>query len=272
LAPARLRQETGNFVSRPLLQSALRETQRHFVDPRVPAGLVMVALILGFAGPFGTYGELDILPRLAYWAAVVVTTYAVGYFTTQLLQDLLRSQVPHRLLRGGLVGAVTGLPVTAVVVALNLLAFGERAGTVIDVVSLWLNVTLIAIGVVAMSVLLFREANAPDAADANAKPALLDRLPLPQRAPLVSISVTDHYVEVTTEKGKALVLMRLSDAIRETPPTPGLQIHRSHWVALEAVARTVRTGDKLLVELKDGRRLPVSRSYTRDVRDAGLVV
>lgn len=78
--------------------------------------------------------------------------------------------------------------------------------------------------------------------------------------------------EVTTEKGKALVLMRLSDAIRETPPTPGLQIHRSHWVAVDAVARTVRTGDKLLVELKDGRRLPVSRSYTRDVRDAGLVV
>jgi len=125
---------------------------------------------------------------------------------------------------------------------------------------------------VAMSVLLFREPRAPDAADANAKPALLDRLPLPQRAPLVSISVTDHYVEVSTEKGKTLVLMRLSDAIRETRPTRGLQIHRSHWVALEAVARTVRNGDKLLIELKDGRRLPVSRSFARDVRDARLVV
>ena len=232
----------------------------------------MVALILGFAGPFGTYDELETLPRLLYWAAVVVLTYATGFFATQVLQDLMRPRVHHRLLRGGLVGALSGAPITAVVIGLNVVTFGPRANSVIDPLTLWLNVTLIAIGVVAMSVLLFRAPAETAPPPEAASPALLDRLPLPQRGPLVSLSVTDHYVEVTTEKGKALLLLRLSDAIRETAPTPGMQIHRSHWVALSAVSRTVRNGDKLLLELKDGRRLPVSRSFARDVRDAGLVV
>ena len=48
-----------------------------------------------------------------------------------------------------------------------------------------------------------------------------------------------NYVEVWTERGTHLVLMRLSDAIRETAGENGLQIHRSHWVALGAVKRTL---------------------------------
>ena len=94
---------------------------------------------------------------------------------------------------------------------------------------------------------------------------------MPQRGTLVSLSVTDHYVEVATSKGRALVLIRLSDAIKETSPTAGLRIHRSHWVALEAVVRVLRLDGRLVVELKDGRRLPVSRSYAGDLRAAGLM-
>lgn len=118
--------------------------------------------------------------------------------------------------------------------------------------------------------MLIQRSIAPPAPPALAAPALLERLPLPQRGPLLSLSVADHYVEVTTEKGRSLLLIRLSDAIREAHPTVGLQIHRSHWVALDAVARTIRVDGKLLVELKDGRRLPISRSYADPARAAGL--
>ena len=65
--------------------------------------------------------------------------------------------------------------------------------------------------------------------------------------------------------------MRFADAIRETDGVNGLQIHRSHWVALDAVAGTHRHNGRLFLAMQDGTRLPVSRSRAEEVRGAGLV-
>lgn len=78
-------------------------------------------------------------------------------------------------------------------------------------------------------------------------------------------------MEVTTARGRSLLLMRLSDAIREGQPTPALQVHRSHWVALAAVRRATRRNGKPVLELETGVEVPVSRSYLPVVREAGLI-
>ena len=65
-------------------------------------------------------------------------------------------------------------------------------------------------------------------------------MPLPQRGGLLALSVEDHYVDIVTDKGKTLVLMRLADAMKETGSVAGLQIHRSHWVARGAVIKAHR--------------------------------
>lgn len=75
-----------------------------------------------------------------------------------------------------------------------------------------------------------------------------------------------------TDKGSGLLLMRLSDAICETAGVDGVQIHRSHWVALAAVQRVVRADGKPFAELASGRRLPISRGYMAAAKAAGLVV
>jgi DNA-binding LytR/AlgR family response regulator len=103
-------------------------------------------------------------------------------------------------------------------------------------------------------------------------PPILERVPLPQRGALLALIVEDHYVDIVTERGKTLVLMRLADAIRETTGVPGLQIHRSHWVACAAVVKAHRSDGKVVLELSNGLRLPVSRGYLPAARDAGLVV
>lgn len=250
---------------------ALRETRRHFSDPRVLGAIAIVALILGISGPFGSFEGLETPARLAYWAAVVLAAYVTATTLLRMVRHWLASRLHHPAVRILAAGAVAGLPVTAVVVAINLVVFGLDAGwRVIDPVALWLSVTLIAMGVSAISILVERSIAPHPAALLDTTPALLERLPLPLRGPLLSLSVADHYVEVTTAKGRGLVLMRLSDAIREARPTPGLQIHRSHWVALDAVARTFRAEGRLVVELKDGRRLPISRGYLATAREAGL--
>jgi DNA-binding LytR/AlgR family response regulator len=67
-----------------------------------------------------------------------------------------------------------------------------------------------------------------------------------------------------------MLLMRLSDAIAETEPTPGFQIHRSHWVAQDAIGSVHSTSRKSEVVLHSGERLPVSRTYLPQLKDAGF--
>lgn len=80
----------------------------------------------------------------------------------------------------------------------------------------------------------------------------------------------DHYVDVHTDKGNTLVLMRLADAIAEMEGVSGMQIHRSHWVALDAVAGSLRKDGRLFLRMTDEKLLPVSRSSLDAVRVAGL--
>ncbi len=94
----------------------------------------------------------------------------------------------------------------------------------------------------------------------------LKRLPYELGGQILSLSMQDHYVEVTTAKGTELILIRFQVAIKEVGVIAGTQIHRSHWVALNGMRRLQRQNGKLFVELVDGRSLPVSRTYAQTVR------
>lgn len=100
---------------------------------------------------------------------------------------------------------------------------------------------------------------------------LLERLPLDKRGDLVALSVEDHYVRIKTTIGTEMILMRLSDAIRETGDTRGDQVHRSHWVSYDQVASARREGDRAILTLKDGGEIPVSRANLPKIREAGLL-
>ena len=232
--------------------------------------LLVLGLVVGLVGPFGTFETMAMVPRLAYWMAIVVGTSALGAFVAGLAERVLPRSWPP-LAIGALAGAAAGPAIALFVLLLNIATFGPGV-TPIGFLTLLLYCTLISAAVTALSALFAPAANvrAADAVSA-AEPALLQRLPRPQRGRLIHIAVSDHYVDVTTDKGTSLVLMRLSDAIRETAPVPGLQVHRSHWVALDAVRRGTRREGKPVLELENGTIVPVSRSYLDAVRAAGLL-
>jgi DNA-binding LytR/AlgR family response regulator len=116
-----------------------------------------------------------------------------------------------------------------------------------------------------------RAASAAVAPAAPKRPRVVDRLPPAQRGQLTHMSMQDHYVDVRTDRGGGLVLMRFADAIAETDGTAGVQIHRSHWVASNAVEKAIRRDGKLVLKLTDGTELPVSRSFQPAVKEAGLL-
>ncbi|MEP6567962.1 MAG: LytTR family DNA-binding domain-containing protein [Mesorhizobium sp.] len=278
-----------------LLHLTLREMQALLFSPRFWGVILVVSLVLGITGPFGTYEQLDLMPRLAYWLALALATFAVGYLSIKLTLGALLGAKGARPLRSAIAGIAAGVPVALVVLSFNLALFGGPVPHAADIAKLFINCSLIAAAISFLSTLASssppREATTAAASpvarteeeqttsDQRVSPALsqpmrpplIDRLPHAARGKLAYLSMQDHYVEVHTDKGTTLVLMRLADAIREAGDVAGLQIHRSHWVALDAVTGSRRKDGKLYLRLADDALLPVSRSCLDAVRKAGLV-
>lgn len=246
-----------------------------------PATLVVLlgaAAVLAIMGPFGTDRLLGLVPRALYWLAICFPTYAAGVMISVLLEPRL-TRWPEPL-AVALQALGIGCAVSALVLLVNAVTFGWRpSGTE------WPTFlgTIFAIALIVTIVLhIARRHSAPPAAAQDpqkapqkaphlAPPPLLDRLPFDKRGALVALSVEDHYVRVRTSKGEDLVLMRLSDAIREVGDTAGAQVHRSHWVAWDQIRAARREKDRAILTVTGGHDIPVSRANLPVIKEAGLL-
>jgi hypothetical protein len=84
---------------------------------------------------------------------------------------------------------------------------------------------------------------------------------------LVSMTSELHYVNVRTTVGSGLLLYNLRDAISELNPDSGIQIHRSHWVALTQITKLKKSKEGYVCELSSGDVFPVSRRRIAEVRE-----
>jgi DNA-binding LytR/AlgR family response regulator len=105
-----------------------------------------------------------------------------------------------------------------------------------------------------------------------APPKFLERLPLKLRGcDLWAVEAEDHYLRLHTSKGQDLILLRLADAIAELDGIEGAQVHRSWWVARDAIAEAERGDGRATLTLKDGSQVPVSRTYAKMLRDRNWI-
>ena len=254
------------------MQFTKRELQDVLFSPILWAGLGGTSILLGMIGPFGTYDQLPLAARLAYWTAIVVATYIGGLAVVHFVSHLLYGENRGDVIGYALAGALAGIPVAAIVAAINRLVFAELSGFGFLTA---LPYTVAAGALVSALVAFFSQRLSAPAAAAPAghpppRPRLLDRLPTEKRGRITRLSMQDHYVEVHTDRGSALILMRMTDAIAEAEGIDGLRIHRSHWVARDAVEQVERRGGRLVLRLRCGAELPVSRSHYDAVRSAGF--
>ncbi len=135
------------------------------------------------------------------------------------------------------------------------------------------GITAIIILVVQCTMALARYAFAPTPEIPLEHPqtTFLRRLPLDRRGPLIRLEAQDHYLNVVTQKGSALVLLRLQVAVKALQDVDGFQSHRSHWVAKDDVTKHRRVQGCDFLVLISGDEIPVSRSYGPAVQDAGLI-
>ena len=132
-------------------------------------------------------------------------------------------------------------------------------------------VLLISMAMLALTVLSQRRPALTHSAPIGS-PTIAFHSRLPPRlrdAEIHAIQAEDHYLRLHTSAGQDLILMRLSDAIGELEGLEGARVHRSWWVARQAVIGAATSDGRASLSLKGGLNAPVSRTYVRSLRDEG---
>lgn len=249
------------------LQSALRETRAMYRSRAALTTMTVLGLVAGLTGPFGTFETLSLPLSVLYWLLVALLTGGIGTFGAVFAEALTLRGRAGPAARIAVMALGAALPVTLAVLALSALFFQASRSPAPGAATLFVYCLGVSLAVFVVLELVVAPSMArPGTGTAPAAPEILKRLPPAARGALSHMSMADHYVEIHTERGHAMVLMRLSDAIKETRGTDGLQIHRSHWVARDAVRGFKRENGRTMLELKDGTCLPVSRSFLAPVR------
>lgn len=249
---------------------------------RLGIGVIMVLALGAVFAFFGVY-DTDALPfykRYVFWTSTMAAGTAANIIVAPwVVNDLLRGR--HIALQLLVIAALISVPVTVVLALFN----SETAH--LWTLTIWaiqyfyvivVSLLLVVGGYVCLKALGWIGAPPAPSEAAPSKPAtisqtqkFMERLPIKYRgAALYAISSEDHYLRVHTDRGEDLILMRLSDAMRELDGADGLQTHRSWWVARDGVAEINRDNGKQALILKSGAIAPVSRSFASAVRDAGF--
>ncbi len=244
------------------------------------AGLhILIAAAIGAVvatiGPFGTFVRMPTGARYLYWLIIIPLNWA------QILAaviGLVRWSAAARWPETAVVSA--GCVIASVPAAFEVLLLeawlGPPGHAPPAFLGVWPYVVLLSL-VIALPVIkigrgvlpLPNAAPAVRPAAGPTAPNFLGRVPRHVRGAPLCLASEDHYLRVHTAAGSALILYRLADAIEELAGMDGIQVHRSFWVAADAVAGVERSGRRVSLRLTNGLLVPVSRTFLAKVRAAG---
>jgi hypothetical protein len=239
---------------------------RHWIGTlKKLGGMALAAVWATIMQPFGFRAPGTIGLTLIYWLLIIGVTFPMGFVIRNFC-----ARRSHRPWRSALSAAVAmAIAVTLVVYAMNMVFLGwgpleaERLGRV-----------FVSGGpVAALVILLVHMVLAPglEGLDQSQSPKttrLMERLPGGARGPIQHLAEEDHYTRVTTPQGNSLVLLRFAEAVA---PTPGLQVHRSHWVSHDAIDKAERRGNAAQLILTNGSIILLSRGHMPELRAKGIL-
>ena len=266
--------------------------------------MLMMAGVVGFLGPFGTYLEANFLSRVGTWWALLMGAYVLVRPSVALWRVVAQSAA---LPQGTLVFwgvVVSSFPLATLWTWVSAHSFGALNGYT----GLLPFALLCALAVLAVTwwsekaearLSVGGDNSGPAPADARSPapneaeqtsrsvqgpvvgtsrgetlgthPRLASRLGADFQPPIIAAQSEDHYVRVHGTKGSELVLMRLRDAIAELDGIEGEQVHRSWWVARDAVSSVERAGRSLQLRLTNGLTVPVARESAERLQRNGFL-
>ncbi|MFD0916345.1 LytTR family DNA-binding domain-containing protein [Pseudahrensia aquimaris] len=259
-----------NFVKLSFKQQCLRRFGEIAVSPifyALVGGFVLVGAVIG---PYGVREQLGFFDRVIFSLQANAVLWLIGIVVAVPVRLAVQRIHPNRiiaLLIGCLCAGLAITPVLDFILRMQIneaLVFG-------DYLEYSILFFVLASIITFVMVQISRESAGgplPDVGSVDQVQedvaafdnGLMDKLPLAKRGPVLALLAQDHYVEIVTERGSELVLMRLSDAIALVGDQLGLRVHRSAWVALDAVESVGREQRRAFAVLRNGQKVPVARA------------
>ena len=239
-----------------------------------------IGLIFGFLGPFGTYA-MPTAMRLAYWVVFILVGYAIFRPISFVAVWMSESSPVSFPIAIGIALLVAGLPL-AIMIGFMINGFRWDGPMLQDEFALlYVQVVAIGLGIFLLMYHLFRrdevdpQLKTSQTSSENLREArglsILSRLPTGFPDNILALGVEDHYVRVHAPDRNEMLLMRLGDAIAEMEGVDGMQVHRSWWVARDALITAKRDGRNWRLMLSSGLEVPVARTYVTKLKDAGWI-
>lgn len=230
-------------------------------------------MLTAMAGPYYTLERLSFPERLVYWGINIPLSALTMTFLSTFAYRLTEAKSLNWVSVAILAGLAGVLPVTGSVYLSEGIATGFTEGW-LDGLGFFRQAMSVAPSLVGVTLVVnalfeFRvvgqEGHAPEQPRQTVT-LLQSKLPHHLGHDIIAVQAQDHYVEVTTLKGSAMILMRLGDAVRDLEPLGGLQVHRSWWINPAHLIRTetCKSGQELV--MTSGLRIPVGRSFRKALK------
>jgi LytTr DNA-binding domain len=222
----------------------------------------LVGALLALLGPYGSYYNALSLRLIDWIVILLLATVILGLAIPPLLRCGTWAGLPRPFVFVAAL-AVAAVP-TAVIARTVSQFFWARHVAEYRWTDWYLQTFLLTLIVIALwaTVEIARSMSRYEAAPA----------PTGSNAPpgdVICLQMEDHYVRVHCGTGSRLELMPLREAIRRYGGRQGLQVHRSWWVAGDAVAGVERDARNWRLRLRNGLVVPIARNRIREVRARG---
>lgn len=243
------------------------------------ASVVGLALLLALSGAFDT-DEIAPGRRAILW--LIISGLLVGQASglDAVLSRAMPPRAVYRALAAGMTVVVTILLMALELRALKLTSLPppnwgydplpELVLFIAPTIAVVTGLVLLLRGAFVRGAVIGAAAGAPAGRQdfAAPEPAAPTTLDWPEE-PVLWVRAHDHYLEVATAGRTRFVRGRMGAAVARLRTAPGLQVHRSWWVAKDAVAAVRREGRDIVLVLGGGGRAPVGRSRIGALRASG---
>jgi hypothetical protein len=239
----------------------------------------LAGIEFGLIGPFGSYAS-HLFTRVAYWTALfwVGSLLLWPSVVTGLRLGPRRGFPP--LFSGVAVCLIACIPLAALGAVETYIFWPMRASRMrlLDWYALTVVVALPAMaalmwlelrGGVSIRARLARASNdevsADDGTGQPSQPALPDHI----LATASCLQMEDHHVRVHLHGRSFLHFAVMRDVVEAMDAQRGSQVHRSWWVARDAVRGWYREDRAVMLVLVNGLRVPVARNRVASLREQG---
>ncbi len=251
-----------------------RDLIAYCLSPPTFVTVAVVTLIVASTGPFGTTETQSFIERFIYWALVLSTAMPFG-FASKLIILRLRPNLPGPLHAFCTASFFTAFYAPILWWLCALVSAGRSLETLsfaLMAAGLWMLAQCVSPARLVLDMDPMRPSAPVEAVPEVPQPRLARRVELAPGARIVRLTAEGHFVDIHSDDGQVQrIRLRFADAVDEMEGVLGYCVHRSHWVAVEAIASRERESGRDFVRLQDGSRVPVGRKYKPQLVEEGVL-